>query len=79
MVSKEQGAMEDRVRGTVERAISSLMVLGMSHDGAASLLMVQSAIRIDDATHVMEVLTSIASLIEDDDDSDVDCGVGRVG
>ena len=79
MVSKEQGAMEDCVRGTVERAISSLMVLGMSHDGAASLLMVQSAIRIDDATHVMEVLTSIASLIEDDDDSDVDFGARRVG
>jgi hypothetical protein len=79
MNNAEQNALDSCVVGIVERAIASLMVLGMSHDAAATLLMTQSAIRIDDASQVMEVLKSIELLIEDDDDSDDDCGVGRVG
>ena len=73
----KQDAMEDCVRGILERAVTSLMALGMTDEAALSLLMIQSAIRIDDATRVVEVLESIAKLIEDDDDDDDDCAVSK--
>jgi hypothetical protein len=78
MDKAKQDAMEDCVRGILERAVTSLMALGMTDEAALSLLMIQSAIRIDDASQVVEVLESIARLIEeDDDDDDDDCAVSK--
>jgi hypothetical protein len=49
--SKEEGeALNSAVRGIVERAISSLQAVGMARQDALSLLVVQSSIRMDQAT-----------------------------
>jgi hypothetical protein len=52
------------VRGIVERAVSSLMVVGMAHDNACALLMIQGAVRIDDAAKVKETIKSIEMDLE---------------
>ena len=59
--SKEEGdALNSCVRGIVERAIASLMVIGMTHEGALNLLMIQAAIRMEDGiTETKRLLRSL--------------------
>jgi hypothetical protein len=52
MNEAEQDALDSRVRGIIETAISSLVDVGLSNQGALSLLMIQSAIRMNDAAEV---------------------------
>jgi len=57
------------VRAIIEDAITSLRMAGLTNQGALKLLMVQSAIRMDNAADVREVMASIESgLVEDGDD-----------
>src|SRR6266849_5255752 len=57
------------VRAIIEDAITSLRMAGLTKQGALKLLMVQSAIRMDNAADVREVMASIESgLVEDGDD-----------
>ena len=46
---QEAKAIQHVVRGIIERTIGSLQGVGMSHDGACNLLIVQGAIRLDEA------------------------------
>jgi hypothetical protein len=59
--------LNSRVRGIVESAIASLVAVGLSNQGALSLLMTQSAIRMHNAADVREVLKSIGDGLVDYD------------
>lgn len=63
----EGEAFDAAVCGIVERAISSLQAIGMSNEGALSLLMFQAAIRMQDAAEVRRLLKSIEDRLADDD------------
>jgi hypothetical protein len=59
------------VRTIIEDAITSLRMQGLTSQGALKLLMRQSAIRMDNAADLREVLKSIerdSSLLKKDDD-----------
>ena len=64
--SREEGyALDAAVRGVVERAIASLQVIGLSHEGALSLLMIQAAIRMEDGvTETKRLLRSLENNLE---------------
>ena len=64
------------VKTIIEDAITSLVLQGMTYQGALNLLMIQSAIRMDNVADVREVIASIEKLIDDGDDH---CGMGRPG
>ena len=66
---EEGNALNSVVRGVVERAIASLMVVGMTHEGALALLTVQAVIRMNDATAARHLLESLLEdgLADDDD------------
>ena len=69
--SKEEShALGTVVIGIVERAIASLMVIGMTNEGALSLLMTQAAIRMQDTAKLRCLLKSIEDglPVEGDDD-----------
>src|SRR5450631_374912 len=73
----EQDALQDCVRGIIEKCVASLIAVGCSNETALRLLMIQGAIRMNDAAEVRSVIKSIESgLIDDDDDEDDDhCGL----
>jgi hypothetical protein len=73
----EQDALQDCVRGIIEKRVASLIAVGCSNETALRLLMIQGAIRMNDAAEVRSVIKSIESgLIDDDDDEDEDhCGL----
>ena len=53
------------MRGVVERAISSLEAIGLSHEGALNLLMIQAAIRMEDGvTETKRLLRSLENDLE---------------
>jgi hypothetical protein len=60
---EEGGALDAAVRGVVERAIASLMAIGMTHEDALSLLVLQSVIRMRDMAAARRLLQR---LLEDD-------------
>ena len=66
MEKAERDALEGAVRGIIERAVAALEAIGMSHEGALALLMIQSAIRINDAAEVRRLLQSIGDMLDDD-------------
>ena len=56
-----------RVRDIVEDAIAALEAVGMSHEDALALLMIQAGIRIEDPTNLRQSLRSIEGVgIKDD-------------
>jgi hypothetical protein len=67
MADAEYDALCSRVRGIVESAIASLVDVGLSNQGALSLLMTQAAIRMHNAADVREVLKSIGDGLVDYD------------
>ena len=81
MQKVERDAIESCVVGVIERAISSMMTIGCSNQAALSLLMNQSAIRIQlsyGTAEVRKLLRSIeGQLVDDDDDDDDHCALGR--
>ena len=57
--------MNAAVRGVVERAIATLQGIGMSHEGALNLLMIQAAIRMQDGiTETKRLLRSLENNLE---------------
>jgi len=56
--AQEAEAMQSAVRNVVERTISSLQSIGMSHHDALALLMLQASLRMD-ASEVRRVLKVI--------------------
>ena len=65
--SREEGyALDAAVRGVVERAISSLEAIGLSHEGALNLLMIQAAIRMEESgvTETKRLLRSLENDLE---------------
>lgn len=54
--AKEVDALNEAVRGVVEQAISSLQAIGLAQQDAVALLLVQSAIRMNDTTEVRSLL-----------------------
>jgi hypothetical protein len=58
--SKEEGdALNSVVGGIVERTIASLQGVGMTHEGALSLLVIQAVIRMRDTTEARRLLKSL--------------------
>jgi hypothetical protein len=55
----EGNALNAVVRGIIERAIASLQGVGLSHEGALHLLLLQSAIRTQDKPELRRLLKSI--------------------
>ena len=45
---QEAEAIQHVVRGVIERTIASLQGIGMTHDGACHLMIIQGAIRLSD-------------------------------
>ena len=64
--SEEEGdPMNAVVRGVVERAIATLQAIGMSHEGALNLLMIQAAIRMQDGVkETKRLLRSLENNLE---------------
>lgn len=58
---KKADYLQGKTAEIVEDAISQLMALGMKHDGAAYLLVIQGAIRIKDQERFKEALEFIAA------------------
>jgi hypothetical protein len=57
----EGEALNAVVRGIVERAVASLQVIGMTHEDALSLLVIQAVIRMQDTTGIRRWLRSLES------------------
>ena len=73
MISEEWKARKEfDVTHIVEDAITNLILQGMSRDSALSLLMIQSAIRMEDSVKLRRILKSIEDGLADDDDDDGD-------
>jgi hypothetical protein len=79
MDKAEQNQKQFEVRTIIEDAITSLEMIGCTKQLALKLLMIQSAIRMEDNALVREVMASIERGlvdVDDDDDDDDHCGVG---
>jgi hypothetical protein len=64
--SKEEGAaLNSAVRGTIERAIASLQVIGMSHEGALQLLGLQVGLRMSSDEDRRRLVKDIEGLTGD--------------
>jgi hypothetical protein len=72
MNKAEQDKKEFDVRAIIEDTITNLVMQGLTNLSALKLLMIQAAIRIDNAADVREVLKSIADMLVDDDDDEGD-------
>jgi hypothetical protein len=44
------------VRSIIQRAMSDLVAVGLTHEGAAALLAVQGVIRVEDCQHLKSVI-----------------------
>jgi hypothetical protein len=70
MNEAEQDRKQHDVKAIIDDAIVSLIMQGLTNLSALKLLMIQAAIRIDNAADVREVLKSIADMLVDGDDDD---------
>lgn len=70
MTRAEYLALNVATRGVVERAVSALQAIGLSREGALSLLAIQASIRMDDQAKVRELIRDIKQHhgVNDDDD-----------
>lgn len=67
-MDRTHGDLNSRCRAIIDDAIAELLMLGMaSRDAAASLMAIQSIIRIEEATALKTVADFAASMIEDDE------------